>query len=304
NISAAMAAASNADFVVVVAGLTPFDEGEDGNGSGDRSSLSLDGKDAGRNYGMLQNTLITQIASLGKPMVVVLEGGSAIDLPWLASVPAVVMAWYPGQVGGRALGKLLFGDENFSGKLPLTWPTGASQLMALSEGATANMDYFVGYRRFDQMDLVPLYPFGYGNSYSTFSYSNLQVPCGDVTVNGVVNVTVDVQNTSPRRGDEIVMLFVSHPTTTDPRHAKRDLKGFARVTLEPAGMQNATRRVTISLRVQDLKFWDAASNGWQVQRGQYTIMVGPNACPIGNPTDKPAACPATNRTLTDYFTVK
>ena len=118
------AGAASADFVVVVAGLTPQDEGEEYTGAGDRterhapprtpSHLGLDPK---QNSGV-QNALITAVAALGKPMVVVLEGGSVIDMPWLANVPAVVMAWYPGMVGGTALGQLLFGDANFSGKLP------------------------------------------------------------------------------------------------------------------------------------------------------------------------------------------
>ena len=102
----AASAAANADFVVVVAGLTPEDEGEEYTGAGDRTSLSLDGKKGGKT----QNDLITAVAALKKPMVVVLEGGAPIDMPWLSQVNAVVMAWYPGMVGGTALGKLLMGD--------------------------------------------------------------------------------------------------------------------------------------------------------------------------------------------------
>jgi len=106
------ASAQGADFIVVVAGLTPYDEGEEYNGSGDRTTFALDGK---MNSGT-QNALITAVAALGKPMVVVLEGGSVIDMPWLSSLPAasaVVMAWYPGMKGGAALGQLLFGKANF-----------------------------------------------------------------------------------------------------------------------------------------------------------------------------------------------
>jgi beta-glucosidase len=281
DVSAAVTAAGNADFVVVMAGLTPYDEGEQYNGSGDRTNLALDGKDLGRGYGTVQNTLITQVAALGKPMAVVLQAGSAVDMPWLANVPALVMAWYPGIVGGTALGKLLLGDANFSGKLPITWPASASQLPVFNQDprGTTTMDYFLGYRRFDQMNLTPLFPFGYGLSYSKFNYSNLQVPCSDITKNGVVNVTVDLQNAGARSGDEVAMLFVSFPTgpTGTPRRSVKELKGFYRVSLAAAGTTGDAKRITIPLRIQDLKYFDSTSNTWQVQTGKYTIMVGPNA---------------------------
>ena len=120
-------------------------------------------------------------------MIVVIEAGGVVDMPWLDNVPAVVMAWYPGMVGGRALGKLLLGKENFSGKLPVTWPLDASQFPIFDEmpSGTTTMDYFLGYRRFDLMKLTPRYSFGYGLSYARFQYANLHVPCSTVTKNGV-----------------------------------------------------------------------------------------------------------------------
>jgi beta-glucosidase len=265
-------AAGSADLFVVIAGLTPQDEGEEYTGAGDRPSLSLDPK---ANTGV-QDNLITQVAALGKPMVVVLEGGAAIDMPWLASVPAVVMAFYPGMVGGQALGQLLFGDVNFSGKLPVTWPTALTQLPTFNAGTTTTMDYHLGYRYFDQMALTPLFPYGYGLSYTTFhQYSNLQVPCSDVTKNGVVNVTVDITNTGAVNGDEVAMLFVSYPGSTNGRPVK-ELKGFTRVSIN-AGL---TARVTIPLRIADLKFWNATASSWQVESGTVKIMVGPNAATL------------------------
>ena len=109
-------------------------------------------------------------------MIVVIEAGCVVDMPWLDNVPAVVMAWYPGMVGGRALGKLLLGKENFSGKLPVTWPVDISQLPIFDDmpSGTTKMDYFLGYRRFDMLKLTPRYAFGYGLSYSRFQYANLQ----------------------------------------------------------------------------------------------------------------------------------
>ena len=274
------ALADSADFVVVMVGLTPEDEGEEYTGAGDRRNFSLDGK-SGTNA---QNNLIRDVALKNKPMVVVLEGGSVIDMPWLDQVPAVVMAWYPGMTGGTALGKLLFGDVNFSGKLPLTWPKRWEDEPTFSEGTTTAMDYYLGYRHFDNKSIAPLFPFGYGLSYAKFEYKNLGVPCGDVTKNGVVNVSVDVTNSGTVAGDEVVFLFVSYPGATARRPVK-ELKGFYRVSLD-AGV---TKRVGIPLRIADLKYWDTAGNRWQVASGPIEVKVGPSAA---------------NLPLTDMLTVK
>ncbi len=260
--------ADDADFVIVVAGLTPEDEGEEYTGAGDRPNFSLDGK-TGTNA---QNNLIAAVAAKGKPMVVVLEGGSVIDMPWLGQVPAVVMAWYPGMDGGRALGKLLFGDVSFSGKLPITWPKLWADEPVFSTGTTTNMGYDLGYRHFDRNNIEPLFPFGHGLSYTTFQYRHLQVPCTDVTKDGVVKVQVDITNTGAVKGDEVAFLFISYPGTTVRRPIK-ELKGFHRVTLEPG----QTRRVTFELEIEDLKYWDMTSSSWKVAAGPIKIMVGPNA---------------------------
>jgi beta-glucosidase len=277
------ASAQGADLVVVVAGLTPYDEGEEYNGSGDRTSLALGGKDNGRGNAGVQNTLITTVAqSKGTSMVVVLEGGSAIDMPWKDSVPAIVMAWYPGMKGGTALGQLLFGKSNFSGKLPISWPAALGDLPTFNGGATTTMDYYVGYRYYDNQKKTPLFPFGYGMSYTTFDYSNLVVPCSDATKNSVVNVSVDVTNSGSVAGDEVVLLFVSYPSTTKKRPTK-ELKGFARVSLDPG----AKKTVTIPVRVSDLKFYD--TNAWAVESGPVKVMVGPGSATLP---------------LSDTFTVK
>jgi beta-glucosidase len=273
-------AVGDADFVVVVAGLTPEDEGEEYTGAGDRPSLALDPKhDANK-----QNTLISQVAALGKPMVVVLEGGSAIDMPWLGSVPAVVMAWYPGMDGGTALGKLLFGDASFSGKLPITWPKRWEDLPTFNSGASTTMDYFLGYRWFDEHDIEPLFPFGHGLSYTTFEYKHLQVPCSDVTANGVVKVQVDVTNTGTVAGEEVALLFVRRPDSA-LRHSEKELRGFHRVALAPG----ETKRITIPIRVTDLKMWNDAEARWVIEPGAVEVLVGPTAA---------------NLPLTDTFVVQ
>jgi beta-glucosidase len=261
-------AAADADFIVAVAGLTPQDEGEEYTGAGDRSSFGLDAKFSSKQ----QDALITSLAALGKPMVVVLEGGSVIDMPWLSSVKAVVMAWYPGQVGGKALGQLLFGDANFSGKLPITWPKAWNDEPTFSAGASTDMDYYLGYRWFDNKAIEPLYPFGHGLSYTSYEYSNLQVPCTDVTKNGVINVKVDVKNTGTVKGDEVVFLFASYPGAKERRPAK-ELKGFTRVSLDPG----QAKPVTIPLRVSDLKYYDQTTHAWAAATGTVQIAVGPSS---------------------------
>ena len=137
-------------------------------------------------------------------MVVVLEAGSIIDMPsWLAKVPAVVMAWYPGMVGGTALARLLFGDANFSGKLPVTWDTtSAIGPRSPDSSGSTTMDYWIGYQYFDHNNtaLTPpgSFPFGYGLSYTTFSYQNLQVPCSTVPSDGVVQRSKSTSTTRAR----------------------------------------------------------------------------------------------------------
>jgi beta-glucosidase len=257
--------AQGADFVVVVAGLTPQDEGEEYTGAGDRPNFALDGK-SGSNA---QNSLIAQVAALGKPMVVVLEGGSVIDMPWLAQVPAVVMAWYPGMVGGTALGQLLFGDANFSGKLPITWPKSWNDEPAFNSGTTTVFNYYAGYHYFDQNNITPLFPFGAGLSYATFQYRNIEVPCTTGTDGAVVEVKADITNAGTVDGDEVTFLFISYPSTKVRRPAK-ELKGFLRETVK-AGQ---TVRITIPLRVSDLKYWDTASSSWKIESGPVKVMVG------------------------------
>ncbi len=306
-------AAASADFVVVVAGLTPEDEGEEYTGAGDRTvrapgapvqSVNL-GLDPKRNQGV-QDGLIAAVAAMGKPMVVVLEGGSVIRMPWLANVPAVVMAWYPGQQGGRALGKLLFGDANNWGKLPLSWAASESDLPEFASfSGTTVMDYAIGYRWYDQntsRQLLRATPnasrpmgFGYGLSYATFSYGNLQVPCSTVSASGVVNVTVDVTNTSARAGDEIVYLFVSYGHTTSPRRPLKELKAYRRVHLagrnaaDPDAMDGHAKRITLPLRVKDLKYWDTATNKWSVESGDVRVIVAPSAAAANDALATPAS---------------
>ncbi len=286
---------ADADFVVVVAGLTPQDEGEEYTGAGDRKTLTLDAKqDPGSMYANIQNNLISAVAALGKPMVVVLEGGSVIDVtPWIGSLPpasALVMAWYPGQRGGEALGDLLWGQVNgvsynFGGKLPFTWANlndydtfnGAGNS---SSGGSTVFHYFVGYRWFDNKGLTMTpaqgtFPFGYGLSYTSFAYSKPQLGCTAIGQGGVLPVVFNVTNTGTVAGDEVAMVFVSFPMNTTARRPAKELKGFARVSLA-AG---ETKQVTVPVRLSDLDYFqndatDPTGGRWLVQSGPVQIMVG------------------------------
>jgi beta-glucosidase len=262
------AEAADADFIVVVAGLTPGDEGEEYTLAKDRVEFGLDAKRADRN---IQENLIRAAAALGKPMVVVLEAGSVVDMPWLDAVPAVVMAWYPGQRAGEALADLLWGRANFSAKLPFTWGFQVDDYEQLKapNGATS-FDYYVGYSRFDKNGTAPRYPFGYGLSYTTFKYDDLQLGCTDMSEGGVLPVYVTVSNTGSVAGDEIVMVWTSYPQSKAARRPMKELKGFARVSLAP-GEQ---KQVLIPLRLKDLDYFDMASNQWVVEDGPVTISVG------------------------------
>jgi len=284
-----LSAVSAADFVVVVAGLTLQDEGEDYTNASDRNygcvnagaCLQLDAKQTSSAYQGIQNNLISQVAASGKPMVVVLEGGGVIEMPWLSQVPAVVMAWYPGQRGGEALADLLWGEVNgasynFGGKLPITWGHESQYGDPFSSDSGAvTFDYYVGYRYFDYNTVTPVFPFGAGLSYTTFALSNLQLGCSSMKQGAVLPVVVNVKNTGTVAGDDTVMVFVSFPNTSQ-RRGPKELKGFARVSLA-AG---EAKQVTIPVRLSDLDFFQtdapaatATTGHWVVETGPVNIMV-------------------------------
>src|SRR5450631_3185832 len=297
--SATAAQADGFDVAIVIAGLTPADEGEEYTGAGDRTTggitstthsvvLSLDPKVSSPT----QDSLIKQVAEMGKPTVVVLEAGGIVDMSqWYANAKAVVMAWYPGMLGGVALGRLLFGDANFSGKLPVTWDTTVAHwpTFASSSGSTT-MEYWVGYQYFDHNNtaLTPAqgsFPFGYGLSYTTFSYQNLQVPCSTVPSDGIVPIKVDVYNQSAVAGTETVFVFVQYPSTSVTNRAGnyKELKGFYRVSLAAKGTMGDAKQIAIPLRMKDLKYWNTAQSAWAVEPGAVKVIVAPNAGAVSSP---------------------
>ena len=287
--SAADAAA--ADTIVVVVGYTAGDEGEEYAiaAGGDRSTLNLPGT---------QNDFVSSVLDLGKPTIIIIESGSIVNLPWLSHSnknQATIWAGYGGLRGGAALGKLIFGTANFSGKMPMAWPTQAEldQQVFKDKDTETKMGYFFGYREYDRRKAagtppVMVFPFGHGLSYSTFTYSNLAVPCTTASAGGVVNVTVDIKNTAAVDGDEIAMLFIKPPPKPAGEFGSRpvkELKSFARVSVK-AG---ATVTASLPVRIRDLRRWapdtdpDAAATAmdttgkWVIDSGAYTLLVGKDA---------------------------
>lgn len=265
------AAGADADMLVVVVGLTPADEGEEYTifSGGDRATLSLPADQA---------QLVDDALALMKPTVIVVESGSVVELPWLTHAnqkQATVWAGYGGMRSGTALGKLLFGDANFSGKLPISWPAESALPTFKDDQLQATLPYFIGYRDYDarqaageRPDLV--FPFGHGLSYTTFAYSELTVPCAEVSSADVVDVTATVTNTGAVAGDEVAFLFVAGPQAGSERRPLKDLASFARVSLEPGAAQT----VHLPVRIRDLRHWSAQQNQWVVDPGDYTVLVG------------------------------
>lgn len=258
------AAIADADAAIVVVGLTAADEGEaiEKVSAGDRKSLALRDEDI---------ALIESVKAKSARTIVVLEGGSAILVePWMQGTAAVMMAWYPGQEGGHAIADVLFGDVNPSGKLPLTFPLAEAQLPPFVNDADAvTYGYFHGYRHVDHENLAPSFPFGFGLSYTTFSYSDFRLDAASIDKAGELVAHVDITNTGARAGEEIVELYIAVPNSTVMR-APKDLRAFARVALDPG----QKKTVDLTIRASDLAYWDEAKAAFVVEPTTYEAQVG------------------------------
>lgn len=252
-----------ADYVIVVAGLTANDEGEGDIGAGDRTTLALSAADV---------QWINDVAALSSKVIVVLEGGAAITMGnFLPNVEAVLFAWYPGVEGGTALANVLYGDVNPSGRLPIVFPVAEADLPPFDNVSTqVTYDYFHGYRHLDHHATTPLFPFGFGLSYTTFTYANLVVDPGAGNASATIRVSVDVTNSGSRAGRETVQLYVGAPASTVAPRFVRDLRAVEQVVLTPG----QTQTVTLEVPVADLAIWDTATNAFRVESTQYKIEVG------------------------------
>lgn len=223
-----------------------------------------------------QNQLIDAVAQANPNTIVVLNTGSAVTMPWLDKVKGVFEAWYPGQQAGNAIASLLYGDVNPSGKLPVTFPKSLDQVPASTPaqwpGVNGQVQYSegvnVGYRWYDAKGTTPLYPFGYGLSYTSFQFSGPQIEGQKLDENGKIGVSVEVTNTGSRAGSEVAQLYLSDPAASG--EPANQLKGFQKVALRPG----ETKRVHFELTARDASFWNTQAQAWTLAAGQYTVHVG------------------------------
>jgi beta-glucosidase len=222
-----------------------------------------------------QVELIEQVAAANKNTIVVLNTGSPIVMPWLDKVAGVVQAWYPGQESGNAIADILFGDANPSGKLPQTFPMRLEDNPAYLNypGENGKVHYgeglYVGYRYYDKKKITPLFPFGFGLSYTTFSYSPLKLSSQEISSDDTLVVSVDVTNTGLREGKEIVQLYLRDVMASLHRPEK-ELKAFAKVELAPS----ETQTVTLYLNPNTLAYYDDLARSWVAEAGEFELQVG------------------------------
>jgi len=261
--SAAKLAASSR--VAIVFASYPEAEG------GDRTSIDL---------GSAENSLISAVAAANPRTIVVLNTGSAVTMPWLSPVAGVLEAWYPGQEDGTAIASILFGRSDPSGHLPVTFPASLSQVPASAAaqwpGTGGGVHYSegidVGYRWYQANHLTPLFPFGYGLSYTRFSFSNLKV--GPLTAGGAATVSATITNTGSRSGADVAQLYVDDPPASG--QPPEQLDGFQRVYLQPG----ASQQVTFDLTRQNLQYWNTSRNSWATSAGSYRISVGDSSASL------------------------
>lgn len=263
----AVQAAKQADVVIYVGGLnhSPYFDAE----GSDRKDMKLP-------YG--QDDLLRRIVDANPRTIVVLFGGGPVEMgTWLAQVPAVLQAWYPGMEGGNALAAILFGDVNPSGKLSCTFPKRLEDSPAHALGAYPGRDgtvrydegLLVGYRWFDTKRIEPLFPFGFGLSYTKFEYTDLRIVRPKDDQDGTVTVEFDVKNVGMRDGAEVAQLYVQD---LKPRLVRplKELKGFTKVFLKPG----ERRSVSIPLDRSSFAFYDPEKQGWVAEKGDFKILVG------------------------------
>ena len=254
----ALAAARNSDLVIVVLGLSARIEGEemnvraDGFAGGDRTSIDLPAP---------QERLLEHVYAAGKPTLLILMNGSALGVNWAEDkLPAILEAWYPGEEGGTAVAAALAGDFSPGGRLPVTFYKSVSELPPFD-------DYSMAKRTYRYFDGEALYPFGYGLSYASFAYANPRVDKANVNADGTVNVSVDVTNSGPAAGDEVVQLYLTHAGVDGA--PLRALKGFRRIHLERGQRQT----VSFALRERELSTVDGAG-AHRIMPGKVQVWLG------------------------------
>jgi beta-glucosidase len=262
--------AASADAVVVCVGFNRGSESE--------------GFDRSFELGLGQDALVQAISAANpKTIVVLTAGGSADVTKWIDRVPALLHGWYSGQEAGRALPKILFGEVNPSGRLPISFerawtdnpthdsynPNAPKNTVVYKEGV------FVGYRGYERNGVKPLFPFGHGLSYTTFAFQNLKLAPAAPKCGENVTASFDLTNTGSRAGTAVAELYLGNPTASVPRPAK-ELKGFSRVALQPG----ETRHVTLKLDPRAMSFFDVTGHAWKQEPGKFTVFIGHSSAEI------------------------
>ena len=258
-IAKAKAAAADADVVIAVMGETASMSGE----AASRSSLELPG---------IQEQMLEAVAASGKPVTLVLEGGRPLDIRWASEhVPAILEAWYPGTEGGNAVADVLFGDVNPGGKLPVSWPrTAGSEPLYYNHTLTHEPEDAPRFTsRYWDIDSKPLYPFGFGLSYSTFKFANLQLSKTSMGVDGITEVSVDVINAGSVAGDAVAQIYI-HQRYGSASRPVWQLKGFERIALQPG----ETKTLKFPLGKDELKYWNPQSKQWIVEASEFDVWAG------------------------------
>ncbi|PYO50383.1 MAG: beta-glucosidase BglX [Gemmatimonadetes bacterium] len=255
----AKAAADSADIIIAVVGEPALMSGENAS----RGTLDLPG---------IQEQMVEAAASSGKPLVVVLENGRPVTINWLAEHAAAILeSWFPGVEGGNAIADVLFGDVNPGGKLPVSWPRAAGQEPLyynhnLTQEPESNPRFT---SRYWDISSKPLYPFGYGLSYTTFSFTNLRLSKASIKAGDSSEVVVDVKNTGAVPGDAVAQLYI-HQRSGSASRPVRQLEGFQRVAMQPG----ETRTLRFRLGRDELQFWSPQTKGWVVEPSVYDVWVG------------------------------
>ncbi|MGI8840726.1 MAG: glycoside hydrolase family 3 C-terminal domain-containing protein, partial [Caulobacteraceae bacterium] len=266
SVEEAAALAARADAAVVVVGAASTSEAE----GYDRQGLDLPGD---------QNALVEAVLAANPRTVVVVVGGAPYAPPWIDHAPAVLTPWLGGEEGPDAVARILFGDAEPSGRLPVTFPrrledTPAHPFYPGGEEAHYGEGLFVGYRHFDRGPEPPLFPFGFGLTYTRFSYADLQAP-EEVRAGDPVEVSFTIANTGRRPGKETAQLYV-RPRGPSVERPVKELKGFAKVALAPG----ESTRVRLTLDARAFSFWDPARHAWIAEPGAYDLLIGPSAADI------------------------
>lgn len=257
--------AREADAVVICAGLSNLFEG----GAHDRTTITIPD---------VQQELIKRVAGVNPRTIVALNSGGVLGLPWEPAVPAILQSWYPGQEGGRALARIIFGQANPSGRMPDTIPhrleDHASVQAYPGDGVTVKYEegLFIGYRHFDRAGIEPHFPFGFGLSYTDFAFSPPRLSAAAIQNGETLEVSVSVKNTGSRAGQTVVQLYI-RPLQAPVIRPEKELRAFQKIPLAPG----EEKPVGFSLGRREFAFFDVAVGDWRVSPGRYEILTGPHS---------------------------